>query len=169
MSSALMADVSTHWLVWLILMLLLSILTAQVRMLWLPLYMCPIPVLPVNEHCSCMQQHCSEGSIASQLNGSVILCTCTRTMANGTICGRCGDSCCDVLRGFHCRAADNVPNLAQVFDVYKTLLQEPGFLSQNGIPNATVAAEFINEVCGHSATSSSRSDKALLHQRADQE
>ncbi|CAL5228563.1 g11720 [Coccomyxa viridis] len=39
---------------------------------------------------------------------------------------------------------DNVPNLAQVFDVYKTLLQNPGFLTQNGIPNATEAAEFIN-------------------------
>ena len=43
-------------------------------------------------------------------------------------------------------AADNVPNLAQVFDVYKTLLQNPGFLTQNGIPNATEAAEFINAV-----------------------
>ena len=60
-------------------------------------------------------------------------------------------SCDHLLRGLRCHAADNVPNLAQVFDVYKTLLQQPGFLSQNGIPNATVAAEFINEVCGHSA------------------
>lgn len=60
-------------------------------------------------------------------------------------------SCDHVLRGLHCHAADNVPNLAQVFDVYKSLLQQPGFLSQNGIPNATVAAKFINEVCGHSA------------------
>ena len=39
-----------------------------------------------------------------------------------------------------------MPNLAQVFDVYKTLLQQPGFLQQNGIPNATIAAEFINAV-----------------------
>lgn len=46
-------------------------------------------------------------------------------------------------------AADNVPNLAQVFDVYKTLLQNPGFLTQNGIPNATEAAEFINAVSSH--------------------
>ena len=48
--------------------------------------------------------------------------------------------------GMRARAADNVPNLAQVFDVYKTLLQNPGFLTQNGIPNATEAANFINAV-----------------------
>ena len=72
-----------------------------------------------------------------------------------------------VLRGLHCHAADNVPNLAQVFDVYKTLLQQPGFLSQNGIPNATVAAEFINEVCVHSAKPLEVSINAMLGSERD--
>ena len=43
-------------------------------------------------------------------------------------------------------AADNIPNLAQVFDVYKEILESKGFLQQNGIVQPEEAALFINTV-----------------------
>ncbi|CAK0786070.1 hypothetical protein CVIRNUC_009283 [Coccomyxa viridis] len=39
---------------------------------------------------------------------------------------------------------DNIPNLAQVFDVYKEILESKGFLQQNGIVQPEEAALFIN-------------------------
>ena len=47
-------------------------------------------------------------------------------------------------------AADNIPNLAQVFDVYKEILESKGFLQQNGIVQPEEAALFINTVSASS-------------------
>ena len=48
-----------------------------------------------------------------------------------------------------------MPNLAQVFDVYKEILESKGFLQQNGIVQPEEAALFINAVSASSLAYSS--------------